>query len=268
MSGALRFVAVGRGTHGEVFFDRVKGVALKRVRHTLTPSEGVSVAVLRETRILHTLRHHPRILHLIDARFGTDSMFLEVEYLPHSLRDQMNRERLCRRAIARVALDLFAGIAHCHAYGIMHRDIKPENLLLSQSGRLKLADFGLAREVLDPMPGDDTRPYTPQMITLWYRAPEILLGAPYGVGVDVWSAGCVVGEMCLGRPLFAGESEMDMLALVRPAAVKVALESFEEHDANALDLVAACLTEANARIVADAALSMRILVDAKRELPA
>jgi cyclin-dependent kinase 12/13 len=100
---------------------------------------------------------------------------------------------------------LLSGIEHCHNNGVLHRDIKSSNLLVSNDGILKIADFGLATSY-DP---DNMRPMTSQVITLWYRPPELLLGAThYGVGVDLWSVGCILAELLLGEPIFPGRTEV------------------------------------------------------------
>jgi cyclin-dependent kinase 12/13 len=105
---------------------------------------------------------------------------------------------------------LLSGIEHCHNNGVLHRDIKTSNLLVSGDGILKIADFGLATSY-DP---EDARPMTSQVITLWYRPPELLLGSThYGVGVDLWSVGCVLAELLLGEPVFPGRTEVGYLVL-------------------------------------------------------
>lgn len=100
------------------------------------------------------------------------------------------------------------GIDYCHSRGIMHRDLKPQNLLIDENGTiLKICDFGLARAFSIPI-----RAYTHEIITLWYRGPEILLGSPkYPPGVDMWSIGCIFAEMVRNKPLWPGDSEIDML---------------------------------------------------------
>lgn len=100
---------------------------------------------------------------------------------------------------------LLSGLQHCHERGILHRDIKASNLLIDKNGMLKIADFGLAN-VYNPKP---KRPMTSKVVTLWYRAPELLLGSTdYGVGIDLWSAGCLLAEMFLGRPIMPGRTEV------------------------------------------------------------
>lgn len=103
------------------------------------------------------------------------------------------------------------GLQHCHAHSIMHRDLKPQNLLVDVAARtIKLADFGLGRVFSLPV-----AKYTHEVVTLWYRAPEILLGTKcYSTAVDVWSVGCIFAEMLLGRSLFCGECELEQLLAI------------------------------------------------------
>lgn len=100
---------------------------------------------------------------------------------------------------------LFSGLEHCHKNGVLHRDIKCSNLLIDDEGILKIADFGLA-SFFDP---DRKKPLTSRVVTLWYRPPELLLGATYyGVGVDLWSAGCILAELFSGKPILRGRTEV------------------------------------------------------------
>ena len=134
---------------------------------------------------------------------------------------------------------MIAGLNFCHARRILHRDLKPQNLLIDRSGALKLADFGLARAF-----GIPVRTYTHEVVTLWYRAPEILLGQQqYSTPVDMWSIGCILGELIGGKPMFPGTSTLNQLERVmeisgRPSeADKAAIQS--PHAATMLESIPA-----------------------------
>ena len=105
---------------------------------------------------------------------------------------------------------LLTGVAYCHHHRVLHRDLKPQNLLINREGELKLADFGLARAF-----GIPVRSYTHEVVTLWYRAPDVLLGSrKYSTPVDIWSIGCIFAEMVNGAPLFTGSSEEKQLEII------------------------------------------------------
>merc|ERR1719240_160917 len=115
--------------------------------------------------------------------------------------------RLTPMTIKNFAWQLVKGVEFLHSSRIIHRDLKPQNLLIDTRLRLKIADFGLARAFQTPVPK-----YTHEVVTVWYRPPEILLGSVlYSVPVDVWSMGCIIAEMATGAPLFAGDSEIDTI---------------------------------------------------------
>jgi cyclin-dependent kinase 12/13 len=135
-----------------------------------------------------------------------------MEAMSHDLTGLMESEyarHFSRGQVKCYMQQVFRGLHYCHQNGILHRDIKPSNILLNTNGEVKLADFGLSR----PFAGQ--RNYTNRVVTLWYRAPELLLGSQrYGPGIDMWSAGCIMGELLLNSPLFPGPNEPDELKLI------------------------------------------------------
>lgn len=121
---------------------------------------------------------------------------------------------------------LLKGLAYCHSKLVLHRDLKPQNLLISKRGNLKIADFGLARAFGAPM-----RSYSNEVVTLWYRAPDILLGSVYySTSVDMWSVGCIFGELATCRPLFPGSDPKDQLSRIRNFLGSASYETWPEID--------------------------------------
>lgn len=172
--------------------------------------EGVPSTALREISLLKTLEH-PNIVKLEDVEHSEGRLYLVFEFLDQDLKQYMDSCRptgMSPRLVKSYLYQLLLGINFCHSQGIMHRDLKPQNLLINRYGQLKIADFGLARAFAIPM-----RTYTHEVVTLWYRSPEILLGSRhYSVGVDMWSIGCIFAEMAnKGKALWTGDSEIDMI---------------------------------------------------------
>jgi len=202
---------LGEGTYGVVYkarhVDTGEVVALKKIRLEVE-DEGVPSTALREISVLKTL-DHPNVVKLKDVEHSENRLYLVFEYLDQDLKKYMDS---CRKPIAPMLVksyvyQMLLGIEFCHKRGVMHRDLKPQNLLIDKPGNLKLADFGLARAFCIPV-----RAYTHEVITLWYRAPEILLGGRhYSTGVDIWSIGCIFAELANKRPLWPGDSEIDMI---------------------------------------------------------
>lgn len=137
---------------------------------------------------------------------------LVFEYLDQDLKKYLDvcEHGLDINIVKSFLYQLLTGVAYCHHHRVLHRDLKPQNLLINREGELKLADFGLARAF-----GIPVRSYTHEVVTLWYRAPDVLLGSrKYSTPVDVWSIGCIFAEMVNGAPLFKGTTEETQLDLI------------------------------------------------------
>lgn len=202
---------LGEGTYGKVYKARNNRtgdwVAMKQMKLN-AQEEGVPSTAIREIALLKELSH-PNVVKLYDVFCKPNKLILVFEFLENDLKKYMKAQsgRMSPATVKRFAYQLCRGIEFCHANRIMHRDIKPQNLLINTQLQLKLADFGLARAYTVPVPK-----YTHEVVTVWYRPPEILLGSTlYSVPVDLWSVGCVLGEMATGAPLFAGDSEIDTI---------------------------------------------------------
>mmetsp|Transcript_3168 Transcript_3168/g.4341 ORF Transcript_3168/g.4341 Transcript_3168/m.4341 type:complete len:311 (+) Transcript_3168:677-1609(+) len=214
---------IGQGAYGIVYrgTQRLTGdtVAIKRIPFAdATPEGGVPCNVIREISLLREL-DHPNVVRLLDViQAQPGGLYLVFEYVAHDLKTFMDQYQTSDDISERRGLpvpmvrsfmrQILAGVGFCHTYRVLHRDLKPHNLLISANGtQLKLADFGLAR-----LSGLPNGPYTYEVVTLWYRAPELLLGASrYSAAVDVWSVGCIFAEMATGMPLFPGRSDIDQL---------------------------------------------------------
>lgn len=183
-------------------------VALKKIRLT-TSDEGVPSTAIREISVLKELSTHRNVVCLQDVIQDNNRLWLVFEFLDQDLKHYLDSSRspIPLRLVKSYTYQMLLGIAFCHSRRILHRDLKPQNLLIDSTGALKLADFGLARAFGIPI-----RPYTHEVVTLWYRAPEILLGAKqYSTPIDVWSIGCIFAEIATQEPLFPGDSEIDQL---------------------------------------------------------
>jgi serine/threonine protein kinase len=182
-------------------------VALKRIRLD-SEEEGVPCTAIREVSLLKEL-DHPNIVKLYDVIHEEKKLTLVFEYLDMDLKKYSDDRggNIDKETIRSFLYQLLQGVAFCHERRVLHRDLKPQNLLINKKGELKLADFGLARAF-----GVPVRSYSHEVVTLWYRAPDVLLGSrKYSTPIDIWSAGCIFGEMATGRPLFPGSSTLDQL---------------------------------------------------------
>ncbi|KAI8778249.1 cyclin-dependent kinase 2 [Biomphalaria glabrata] len=213
MENFQKIEKIGEGTYGVVYKAREKisgkHVALKKIRLD-AESEGVPSTAIREISLLKEL-DHPNVVRLLDVIHCDMKLYLVFEYLTKDLKKYMDsfpsNEQINPALIKSYMFQLLSGISYCHSHRVLHRDLKPQNLLIDMQGNIKLADFGLARAF-----GVPVRTYTHEVVTLWYRAPEILLGSRfYSTPVDVWSLGCIFVEMVRRQALFPGDSEIDQL---------------------------------------------------------
>lgn len=207
---------VGEGAHGVVFKGKhipsgdlvaLKKVLLKKIE------EGIPNTALREMKALQEIEDHENIIKLREVIPQGMGFMLVFEFMFSDLSEVIKNyvQPLTQAQIKRYMVMLLKGVAFCHSIKIMHRDLKPANLLISSTGVLKIADFGLAR-VFD---AGKNRPYSHQVATRWYRAPELLFSArKYDEGVDLWAVGCIFGEMINSSPLFHGDSDIEQICCV------------------------------------------------------
>ncbi|XP_052396350.1 cyclin-dependent kinase-like 5 isoform X2 [Carassius gibelio] len=206
---------VGEGAYGVVLKCRHKEtneiVAIKKFKDS-EENEEVKETTLRELKMLRSLKQE-NIVELKEAFRQRGKLFLVFEYVEKNMLELL--EDMPNGAppeqVRIYIYQLIKAIHWCHKNNIVHRDIKPENLLISSDDVLKLCDFGFARDLSE---STDVN-YSEYVATRWYRSPELLLGAPYGKAVDMWSVGCILGELSDGQPLFPGESEIDQLFTIQ-----------------------------------------------------
>ncbi|KAG9509796.1 Cyclin-dependent kinase 1-A, partial [Fragariocoptes setiger] len=204
---------IGEGTYGVVYKARHKEtnkiVALKKIRLE-NEDEGVPSTAIREISLLKEL-NHPNVVLLQDVHMSENRLYLIFEFLSMDLKRYIDslpdNEYMDPMLLKSYLYQMLEALIFCHKRRVIHRDLKPQNLLIDDKGTIKLADFGLARAF-----GIPVRAYTHEVVTLWYRAPEVLLnGSRYSTPVDMWSIGCIFSEMATKKPLFQGDSEIDQL---------------------------------------------------------
>ncbi|KAL4452911.1 hypothetical protein ABPG74_002476 [Tetrahymena malaccensis] len=209
---------LGEGTYGVVFkaLDTLTNqlVAIKQIRIDPNEDEGVPSTTLREISVLKKL-NHKNIVKLIDVYVFPDvqKISLVFEYYPQDLRNylkqlqQQNQKEIPLSFYQNQFKQILEGVDYCHSQGILHRDLKPQNILVSATGEIKIADFGLARAFNYPL-----KELTKDIVTLWYRSTELLLGeSQYDIAIDMWSVGCILAEFITFKPLFMGDSQIDQL---------------------------------------------------------
>ncbi|UZJ51964.1 hypothetical protein CBS101457_001284 [Exobasidium rhododendri] len=212
-----KLAKVGEGTYAAVFLAKNiktgEKVAIKKIK-VANSGDGMDISAIREVKVLRELQHN-NVIRLVDcfsSGSNTPSLNLVLEYLDTDL------ERLIKdKEIVFAPADikswmamLLRGLEYCHCHFFLHRDLKPNNLLISPTGELKIADFGMARELADP----GVR-MTSLVVTSWYRPLELFFGAKfYSPAIDMWSVGCIMGELLLRVPLFAGQSDIQQISMM------------------------------------------------------
>ncbi|PRT53053.1 Negative regulator of the PHO system [Wickerhamiella sorbophila] len=203
---------LGEGTYATVYKGRNREtgqlVALKEIN--LDSEEGTPSTAIREISLMKELKHE-NIVTLYDVIHTENKLNLVFEFMDKDLKKFMevngNKGALELGQVKAFMFQLLKGVMFCHDNRVLHRDLKPQNLLISTKGVLKLADFGLARAF-----GIPVNTFSNEVVTLWYRAPDVLMGSrTYSTSIDMWSAGCIMAEMITGRPLFPGASNDDQL---------------------------------------------------------
>ena len=282
MEAYTRQALLGEGTFGRVYraVENATGKvwAIKKLRSNSQSSvEGTQMSTLREIMLLHELKHM-HVIDMHDVFTYNGAIHLVFEFCATDLEaviKDTSRYELDAAKIKGYMRGTLEGVAWIHASWVLHRDLKPGNLFLTPDGVVKVGDFGLARFV-----GSPERKYTGQVVTRWYRAPELLFGAKfYGASVDMWSVGCMFAELLLRTPYLPGNSDIEQLSRVftargtpteetwpgvsdlpdyiefRPQNVQPLRELFTAASDDALALLDACLTlNPGKRISAQAAL--------------
>ncbi|KAF6721308.1 Cyclin-dependent kinase 12 [Oryzias melastigma] len=216
---------IGEGTYGQVYKAKDKDtgelVALKKVRLD-NEKEGFPITAIREIKILRQLKHRSVVnmkeivtdkQDALDFKKDKGAFYLVFEYMDHDLMGLLESGlvQFSHEHVRSFMRQLMEGLDYCHKNNFLHRDIKCSNILLNNRGQIKLADFGLARLYNS----EESRPYTNKVITLWYRPPELLLGEErYTPAIDVWSCGCILGELFTKKPIFQANQELLQLELI------------------------------------------------------
>ncbi|CAL8069511.1 unnamed protein product [Calicophoron daubneyi] len=210
---------LGEGQFANVFLARDMNrnghlVAIKKVKAgpRWVLADGMNLSAIREIKALKEL-DHPNILIVLDVFSQDRCICLVFEFMAADL-EALVRDFtvvLVPPHVKALSLQLLRGVEYLHANWVLHRDLKPNNLFLSDDGKVKIGDFGLARQFAC----SPTRPMTHQVATRWYRAPELFYGCTqYGVGIDLWAVGCIIAEFLLRAPLFPGDCDLTQLAKI------------------------------------------------------
>ncbi|KAJ3719736.1 kinase-like domain-containing protein [Lentinula raphanica] len=213
-----RLNQIEEGTYGVVFRakDKQTGdiVALKKLKLD-EEKNGFPITSLREINALIACRHE-NVVGIREVVVGDTltQVFIVMDFIEHDLKSLLTLmpSPFLQSEVKTLMIQLLSAVKHCHANWILHRDLKTSNLLMNNRGIMKVADFGLARRYGDPV---GVGGMTQLVVTLWYRAPEILLGAEsYTTAVDLWSVGCIFAELLLKEPLFQAKNELELISMI------------------------------------------------------
>lgn len=206
---------VSEGTYGVVWKARDLAtdeiVALKQIKfEPEVVKDGFPVTALRECSVLLAMSHENVVtVREMVVGHSFDKVFMVMEFMEFDLREGISRftDALAQSELKGILHQIMAGMAHMHSKWLLHRDIKTSNVLVHRSGRVCLCDFGLARQYQEP-----PQELTQLVVTLWYRAPELLFGeARYGPAIDMWAIGCVFGELICKDAIMQGQGELDQI---------------------------------------------------------
>ena len=208
---------LGSGAYGTVYKALMKKnqkiVAIKHIKINLD-SEGIPSSALREISILRNLRHE-NIEKILDIITTETKLYMVLEFMEYDLQsffEKLNQDpkivNYSHEELIKIILkQILKGVEYLHSKKIIHRDLKPQNILINKDLVIKLGDFGLSRKI-----SFEKKPHTQEVLSLWYRAPELLMGSNiYDEGIDIWSIGCIFGFLVLKKTLFEGDSEIDQL---------------------------------------------------------
>mmetsp|Transcript_9741 Transcript_9741/g.14691 ORF Transcript_9741/g.14691 Transcript_9741/m.14691 type:complete len:610 (-) Transcript_9741:213-2042(-) len=215
---------LGRGSFGVVCtaFDNVRQetIAIKRIR-PFANDEWDARHTLREIRLMKLLGRHPNVIALYGLSIFDEKaeLYMSMELMDCDLhRIIQSKQPLNDMHYKCFARQMLEGIKAMHEIGVFHRDLKPGNLLVSKDCQLRITDFGLARFMdEDTLSGNNRQnPLTEYVVTRWYRCPELLLSPtqPYSAAIDIWSIGCIIGELIKRKPLFPGKSHANQVQLI------------------------------------------------------
>ena len=199
---------IGEGTYGKVhkalYISKNKEVAIKVIKSN--GEDGIPATTLREIVYMKKLQGVKYLIEMTDYKISRNKVYMVLEYIPYDLREFYKKKVLNSEEIKIIIFKIISGVNELHKKGIIHRDLKPQNVLISEDLKIKITDYGLARNISLP-----SRPYTKEILTQNYRPHEIILGSDeYIESVDIWSVGCIFVELFLRRPFFDGQTEFEL----------------------------------------------------------